>query len=214
MGPRPPGVRMASPMSLLLIVGYVAAIGLGAYELKRAPSLALPPAPPEQAAQALPPLELPPEVIRSLAAYDAIIERPLFSSDRRPEAEEAAAAQSASGPAEEGAVEIDGFRLTAVLRDGSSTTVLIEDKTGKTRALHAGDRLGSWQLGEILDDRVALVADGRRETLMVYDFSPKTKARPVRRDYRRIPQLPRPRPVREQDDAAEPPGPPDQPETP
>jgi len=204
-------VRVANPMNLLLIAGYVAAIGLGAYELRRAPSLALPPAPPEQALQALPPLEVPPEVIRSLAAYDAIIERPLFSPDRRPEAAVVAAAQSGPGQAEEGAVEIDGFRLTAVLRDGDATTVLIEDRGGQTRTLHAGDRLGNWQLGEVLDDRVVLVADGRRETLMVYDFSPQAKAKPVRRNYRRIPQLPRQRPVREEDDVPEPPEPPDKP---
>jgi len=198
-------------MTLVLIVAYAAAIGFGVYEFRQAPSLAAPPAPPEQAAQALSPLELPPEVIRSLAAYDAIIERPLFSPDRRPEAAEATAASSGPGEAEEVTVEIDGFRLTAVLRDGDSTTVLIEDRDGQTRTLHAGDRFGNWQLGEILDDRVTLVANGRRETLMVYDFRPKAKTRPVRQSYRRIPQLPRPRPVREEDETPEAPEPPDKP---
>lgn len=204
---------MASPMRLVLVVGYVAAIGLAAYELKRAPSLSLPPAPPEQAAQALPPLEVPPDAIQSLAAYDGIVERPLFSPDRRPQVADAAQVQPGPGPAAEGALEVDGFRLTAVLRDGDSTTVLIEDRSGQTRALRAGDRLGSWALGEVLDDRVVLVADSRRETLMVYDFSVQPVASPVRRAYSRVRQPPRrTRPsVREEDDGPEPAQPSDQP---
>jgi len=173
---------VANRANLLLIVGYLAAIGVGAYELRRASTLALPPAPPDQPAQALPPLEVSPNVVNSLAAYDTIIERPLFSPDRRPELPEADSTETESSLPEEGLVEIDGFRLTAVLRNADQTTVLIEDRTGKTLTLHAGERLGNWQLEEILDDRVVLIADGRRETLMVYDFSlPAAAAAPVRR---------------------------------
>jgi len=173
---------------VLLITGYLAALAVGAYELQRGPALSLPPQPPEQAAQTLPPLEVPPEVINSLAAYDAIVERPLFYQDRRPPASDPAEPQTTAEQVDEGAVEIDGFRLTAVLQDGDNITVLIEDRTGQTRTLHQGDRLGNWQLGEILDDRVVLIADGRRETLLVYDFAaPVAAARPPR-SARRIPR--------------------------
>jgi general secretion pathway protein N len=186
---------------LLLLAGYLAVLGLGAYEFRHAPSLSEPPAPPELAAPALPPLEVPPGPIRSLAAYDAIVERPLFSPDRRPETEQPAEQQTESADPEEPATEVDGFRLTAVLRDGDNTTVLIEDRGGKTLTLHQGDRLGGWQLGEILDDRVELVADGRRETLMVYDFAAPAQApasdNRARRAYRRIrpPAAARPAPA-------------------
>mgnify|MGYP001819515453 CR=1 FL=1 len=64
---------MASRANLALVVAYLAVLGLGVYELRRAPALSTPPAPPEQPAQALPPLEIPPDVVRSIAAYDAII---------------------------------------------------------------------------------------------------------------------------------------------
>lgn len=185
---------MASPGRLLLLVGYAGAIGLAVYELRHAPSLGVPPEPPRQVAQALPPLEVPPAPINSIAAYDAIIERPLFAPDRRAQTADEGAAPPGTDQPEEGAVEIDGFRLSAVLRDGSSTTVLVEDRTGQTRTLYAGDHLGNWQLDEILDDRVVLVADGRRETLLVYDFSaPVAAAAPVRRTYTRIPRPPRAR---------------------
>ena len=181
---------MASPANLVLIVGYVAALGVGVYELRGANALSLPPAPPKQPAQALPPLEIPPDVVRSIAAYDTIIERPLFNPERRPKPPAAESAETENLPEAE-RVEIDGFRLTAVLRNADQTTVLIEDRSGKTLALHAGEPLGNWRLDEILDDRVVLAADGRRETLMVYDFSqPPPVAAPVQRAKRRVKRQP------------------------
>ena len=187
---------MASPGKLVLVAGYIAALGFGAYEIWRAPTLSMPPAPPEQPAQTPPPLEVPPDVIRSIAAYDAIVERPLFNPDRRPESPEAESTQTESSVPEQGLIEIDGFRLTAVLRNADQTTVLIEDRAGKTLALHAGERLGDWSLDEILDDRVVLIADGRRKTLMVYDFSvPAAVTPPVQRGNRRAKQQPGPAPA-------------------
>jgi hypothetical protein len=184
---------MASPANLVLIVGYVAALGLGVYELRGANALSLPPAPPKQPAQALPPLEIPPDVVRSIAAYDTIIERPLFNPERRPKPPAAESAETENLPEAE-RVEIDGFRLTAVLRIADQTTVLIEDRAGKTLTLHAGEPLGNWRLDEILDDRVVLAADGRRETLMVYDFSrPAVKApaaAPIQRAKRQVKRQP------------------------
>jgi hypothetical protein len=199
---------MADRLSLLLVVGYLAALGLGAYEFRRASSLSLPPPPSEQTAQAVPPLDLPPGVVANIAAYDAIIERPLFSPNRRPEPIDEAATPTDSTESEEAVVEIDGFRLTAVLRDGDSTTVLIEDRTGQTRTLHEGDQLGNWRLGDVLDDRVELIADNRRETLMVYDFSAPASSVRVRRPNRRIAQPRQARPSAGERNA---PLPPDQP---
>jgi hypothetical protein len=162
---------MASRANLALVVAYLAVLGLGVYELRRAPALSTPPAPPAQPALALPPLEIPPDAVRSIAAYDAIIERPLFSPDRRPSPPAAESVQTGNSLPKAGSVEIDGFRLSAVLRNADQTTALIEDRSGKTLTLHAGERLGDWRLDQILDDRAVLIAAGRRETLMVYDFS-------------------------------------------
>lgn len=184
---------MVSRGAALLTLGYAAVLGLGAYELQRAPSLSEAPPPPAQAAQPLPPLEIPPSAIASLAAYDAIIERPLFSPDRRPETTEAEDQSPLEDAATEEAItEIDGFRLTAVLRNGEKTTVLIEDMGGETRILHEGERLGNWRLDEIHDDRVLLAADGRRKTLMVYDFNAPPMPRAQRRIFSRTRQPPMP----------------------
>jgi hypothetical protein len=192
---------VASRWGLLLAVGYLAALGLAAYEYRRAPTLAVPPAPPEPEAALIPSLELPPTVVHGIAAYDEIVERPLFSPERRPEAAEAAAEGTEEvAEAEEPVVEVDGFRLTAVLKDGDKTTVLIEDRSGQTRVLHDGDRLDNWSLGEVLDDRIELIDDGRRETLMVYDFSsPADDAQSLRINRRiarpRLARPPRPAPA-------------------
>ena len=187
---------MASRTSLALVFAYLAVLGLGAYELRRAPALSLPPAPPEQPAQALPPLEIPPDVVNSIAAYDEIIERPLFNADRRPKPAGSEVAATGSDLPKEERVEIDGFRLSAVLRIAERTTVLIEDRKGQTLTLHAGEPLGNWRLDEILDDRVVLIADGRRETLMVYDFSkPVVAAAPKQRANKRPTRPPKKRPA-------------------
>ena len=51
-------------------------------------------------------------------------------------------------------------------------TALIEDRSGRTRILHLGDELGEWRLEQILDDRVVMASDGKRETLLVHRFDP------------------------------------------
>ena len=69
-------------------------------------------------------------------------------------------------------------------------------RSGKTLTLHEGERLGSWRLDQILDDRAVLIADGRRETLMVYDFSkPAAAAMRARAANRRPPRQTRQQPA-------------------
>lgn len=161
---------MADRATLILLAGYLAGAGLLAYELQPTPPLA--PPSPEQTVHAPPPVELPPIAINNVAIYDAIIERPLFSPDRRQEDESDTPVASPAPQRVAAAEGIDGFRLAAVMKEPGSVTVLIENPSGETLALHQGDKLGSWQIEEILDDRVVIVSDTRRETLMVYRFDP------------------------------------------
>jgi hypothetical protein len=171
---------MADRTNLFMIVAYLAGLGALAYAWQNTPSP--PPPPSEQAIEALPPLELPPVAINSIAVYDAITERPLFNAERRPN--EVGASSTELANVAEPVDEIDGYRLAAVLKGYGSSTALIEDQSGNTRTLHPGEKLGKWELQEIQDDRVVLLSDARKETLLVHRFDPvviKKSRNPVRR---------------------------------
>lgn len=169
---------MADRGMLFLVVGYIGAIGLGAYELQRTPA-----AVPESSGQAvrnLPPLDLPTTAIRNIAAYDAIIERPLFAQDRRPPAGADAVQIEQKPRGGDPSTGIEGLRLTAVLNDRGSMTALLEDRSGKTRALQLGEQLGDWRVQEILDESVVIVSDKGQETLVVHQFDPVVPSRNLR----------------------------------
>jgi hypothetical protein len=121
---------------------------------------------------------MPVDDIESLAAYDAIIERPLFRRDRQPPSDTPAPSRTKTRPQTD---EIAGMRLAAVLKGPDSLTALLEDQSGKTKILHQGDQLGRWRIEEILDDSIVVVSDGRKETLEVHKFDPVGTKRPSRR---------------------------------
>lgn len=170
---------MADRSRLLLIAGYLGALGLGAYELQRDPVL-LPP-PPAKSTHSLPALDVPSSVFKNIAAYDAITERPLFTPDRRPTAKVADEKPAPSDRANAPARRTDSLRLTAVVNDGGKMTALLEDRAGKTQALHTGEKFGDWRLQEIQDDSVVVVSGSRRETLIVHKFEPAKAKKSVRR---------------------------------
>ncbi len=178
---------MADRTRLLVLAGCAAAILAGVYEWQRVPD-----DPAEEALrriEPLPPLEVPPQAISSLAAYEAIVERPLFNPQRRPAAPDQVADDSEARPA--GAItDATGWRLTAVLREAERRTVLIEDRAGRTLALRKGDRLGDWKLEEIADDSVVIVSASQRKTLALHQFEPIAKKRPRRPGTRRITRRP------------------------
>lgn len=166
---------MADRTRLLVLAGCAAAILAGAYEWQRVPD-----DPGDEALrkiEPMPPLEVPPQVISSLAAYEAIVERPLFNSNRRPPAPDQVADDNATRPVA-GVTDATGWRLTAVLREAERHTVLIEDQTGRTLALRKGDSLGDWKIEEIADDRVIIVTGSQRKTLSLHQFEPLAKKRP------------------------------------
>jgi hypothetical protein len=170
---------MADRGMLFLIVGYIGAVGLGAYEMQRTPATV-----PESSGQTVrnqPPLDLPTTAIRNIAAYDAIIERPLFAKDRRPQAEADGVEIEQKPRGGDPSTGVEGLRLTAVLNDRGSMTALLEDRSGKTRALQLGEQLGDWRVQEILDESVVIVSDKGQETLVVHQFDPVAPNRNLRR---------------------------------
>jgi hypothetical protein len=166
---------MADRVTLLLIGGYIGALALGAYELQRVPSV--PRGVSGQTAESLPPLEIPPDAIKNIEAFDAIVERPLFNRGRQPLA-------SIQGPVEpQPAVrsqKTERMRLTAVLKEADNLTALVEDQSGQTMTLHQGDKLGEWQVSEILDDRIVIESEGKTKTLEVHQFDPVNTRRSAR----------------------------------
>lgn len=167
---------MADRMTLLLIGGYIGALALGAYELQRVPSV--PGGVSGQAAESLPPLEIRPDTIKSIEAFDAIIERPLFNSDRQPPT----IAQGSDEPQPPArSQKNERMRLTAVLKETKSLTALIEDQSGETIILHEGDKFGEWRVAEILDDRIIIESEEKKQILEVHQFDLVNTRRSARR---------------------------------
>jgi len=166
---------MADRLTLLLIGGYLGALALGAYELQRVPSI--PEGVSGQAAEGLPPLEIPPDAIKSIEAFDSIVERPLFNRDRQPHA--IIQSTNEAQPTVR-ARNTERIRLTAVLKQADSLTALVEDQSGETRILHQGDKFAEWQVAEILDDRVIIESEGKKKTLEVHRFDPVNTSKAAR----------------------------------
>jgi hypothetical protein len=158
------------PVTLLLIVGYVAGVGLIGLELTRSEAADEWPVTPADIA--IPDLTPPPLPIESLDDYAAIIERPLFYSDRAPLSE----AQALDTPAPElvtstDTPRLDGLRLAAVFRGPDRRTALVELPDGESLTVREGDRIESWQVVEIRDEQLVLGNRGRQQTLEVHDLS-------------------------------------------
>jgi hypothetical protein len=171
-------------VTLLLIVGYVAGVGLIGLELTRSESIDERPVTPADIA--IPDLTPPPLPIQSLDDYDPIIERPLFQADRTP----FSAAQGLDAPTPDlvtssSAPRLDGLRLAAVFRGADRRTALVELPDGESLTVREGDRIEGWQVIEIRDEQLVLGNRGRQQTLEVHDLSylgePPIRQRPAPR---------------------------------
>lgn len=174
---------MADPIRLLVWAGCAAAILTGMHEWQRTPH-----DPEEGTARKIEPIaaiEAPPQAINSLAAYDAIVERPLFNPTRRAQDPEQATRDKVIKPPSK-ATDVSGWRLSAVLREADQRIVLIEDQAGRTQTLKQGDRLGDWKVEEIGDDQVTIVTGAQRRSLSLHQFD-----RPVKK----VPKRPAKRPI-------------------
>lgn len=93
-------------------------------------------------------LEIPP-----LSQYSAIVERPLFLSERRPPAEPQAVIEEAPGKESE-------FMLQGVLMTAERTIALLQiDATGKVARLAPGEMVKGWELESVRTDGVILRKD-------------------------------------------------------
>jgi hypothetical protein len=156
--------------TLLLVVGYVAGFGLIGLELTRSEATDERPVTPADIAT--PDLTPPPLPIQSLDDYAAIIERPLFHSDRAPSSEvQVLDAPAADLVTDAGAARLDGLRLAAVFRGAERRTALVELPDGKSLTVREGDRIYGWQVVEIRDEQLVLGNRGQQRTLEVHDLS-------------------------------------------
>jgi hypothetical protein len=93
------------------------------------------------------------------AAYPAVLERPLVSPSRRPEASDATAA--AAPPS---LTAIEQVKLTGLLNGPTLTGVLIEEG-GQPRFLRRGEKIGDWTLDAISGRQALFTRNGERKPI-------------------------------------------------
>lgn len=106
--------------------------------------------------------------VASLDDYAAIIERPLFSEDRRPYEPEVAEAapDRPAGPVNTPVTKREEYSLSAVIISGDKRIALIETRNGKKiHRLREGEDLDGWTLTEVQPARVSLNKGGEVKDL-------------------------------------------------
>ncbi len=98
-----------------------------------------------------------------------VIERPLFTKDRRPPPEEAETVQEAVVT---GRPQV---QLSGIVATQGTYKAHIRPPKGETLIVAVGDDSEGWQVAEILPDRIFLLRDGRREE---FDPRPPPEALP------------------------------------
>ena len=93
------------------------------------------------------------------AAYPAVLERPLTSPTRRPQA--AAPTQAASAPPP---TAIEQIRLLGIVAGPALNGVMIE-QGGKTSFVRRGERVGDWSLDALQGRTATFVRNGERRNL-------------------------------------------------
>ena len=175
---------MADRRLLLLGGAYLAAIAWGVYEWQRPVEMA--PTATAPVSVKLPVLDLPTPLTLSVDAYDAFIERPLFIVGRRPLSSEGTPTTQADVGSDAQPGNVQGLHLTAVLSDSGRLSALIEQDTGDTQRVRAGESLGPWKITEIKDDRVILGGRGGAKTLLLHDFATRRATPPAASSSRRL----------------------------
>ncbi|MCP5305417.1 MAG: hypothetical protein H6953_08215 [Chromatiaceae bacterium] len=93
----------------------------------------------------------------ALEDYAVIIERPLFSSDRRP------AEQEASGDVKLISAGRPQILLSGVVAVQGDYQALVTPGSSEAIKVSVGDDIEGWQVAEILPDSLVLTRDSRRE---------------------------------------------------
>jgi hypothetical protein len=104
----------------------------------------------------------------SLAAYDAILQRPLFLPERRPEeAAPAETPETAATPVATLNLRLEGVAIAAGDRPSDRVAVLRRTATQEVLRLTPGETVDGWKLAEVLADRVVLKGGERSVELLL-----------------------------------------------
>ena len=108
----------------------------------------------------------------SLAAYESIIERPLFTISRSNQPEE-------SGKAEQVEQKLPDLLLIGVVITPDSKSALLRNtKSNEVLTINAGEKFKGWELSEIEQQKVVLQKEAQRIQLeLEAQDSQKTKAK-------------------------------------
>lgn len=127
---------------------------------------------------------LEPGEMRSKNNYDEVVERALFSPDRKP----VAVVQQQQGASLSKGRVSEHWLLAGVVISGDSNYAIFGEKEGERHIkLEEGMSLDQWQLNSVTAKQVILTKDGEEDTLDLLVSVPKEKVRrPVRRSSRAI----------------------------
>ncbi len=132
------------------------------------PSPATAPAAPRRAA---------PPAIGNLAAYRAIVDRPLFSRGRKPPKVETDTAQQAKPPAEIGNIKLKGV----IIGPKTRTAILSDPQRKKEIRLMQGQSYKGWKLESFVDEGVVFSLGQRKVTMPLRTKKATGKGKPARK---------------------------------
>lgn len=119
-----------------------------------------------------PPYEAPPA-----ERFIAVLDRPLFSPDRRPETVESAAPTAAPRRDESLKAQLRGV----VLADPEAAALITPEGSTQVLRVALGELFRGWRLREVHPDHVVFEHEGREERLdLIYRSDPVAPARPRR----------------------------------
>ncbi|OUS16327.1 hypothetical protein A9Q88_07425 [Gammaproteobacteria bacterium 50_400_T64] len=112
--------------------------------------------------------------------YDELVQRALFSSDRKPKNSAQQTQTLMTGKASE------NWLLVGVIKSGEASYAIFSEKLGERRLnLELGMLLDGWKVEAISSDQVGLIKDGEEDLLRLLISEPKkTPKRAVKRSAR------------------------------
>ena len=159
--------RMA--LVLALVVAGCATALYAELQARAEGAQAAAPPPVEPAALALPSIEEPAVAVPPLAAYAAVVERPLFSPTRRPPV--VAAPDEAAPPARRDELTLRGVMLAPHKR---VALIEIEGADEEARWLAEGETLQGWTIAAVRERHVVLSEHGETRELAL-DWEPSAE---------------------------------------
>jgi len=115
-----------------------------------------------------------PEKLAPQRHYDELVQRALFSPDRKPKESAQQTTKTANGKAS------DHWLLAGVIKSAEQSYVMFSEKNGQSRLkLELGMLLDGWKVETIRSDQVVLLKNGASDTLHLLVSEPKKKPKRV-----------------------------------